>query len=122
MRTLAGGGVPSLAPKQIIARRRGMIRFVIHPTPNPNSLKITTDAGAFIESGMESFASAEEAEQHELGRRLFSLTGVENVFILPDFLTITKHTAADWDNLLPKVELTLKDRKSTRLNSSHVAT
>ena len=86
-----------------------MIRFVIHPTPNPNSLKITTDAGAFIESGMESFSSSEEAEKHELGRRLFSLTGVENVFILPAFLTITKHLAADWDLLLPKVEMTLKD-------------
>lgn len=86
-----------------------MPRFLTHPTPNPNSLKITTDAGRFIEGGMEAFSSAKEADGHPLGSRLFALTGVANVFIMPEFLTITKTPAADWDRLLPSVQSMLDD-------------
>lgn len=53
---------------------------------------------------MESFSSAAEAEDHPLGNRLFSLPGVVNVFILPQFITVTKHPAEEWDVLLPKIE------------------
>jgi hypothetical protein len=76
----------------------------VTPTPNPNSLKFTLEEGEFIASGMESFNSPVEAEEHPLGSRLFSLPGVINIFILPEFLTITKHPAEDWDALIPKVE------------------
>lgn len=85
-----------------------MVRLLTHPTPNPNSLKITTDVGPFIESGMESFSSPEEAESSPLGKRLFSVPGVANVFILPDFLTISKQPAADWDLVLPMIERVLQ--------------
>lgn len=94
-------------PHSELAAKRSafrMVRLLTHPTPNPNSLKITTDAGPFIETGMESFSSPEEAAGSPLGRRLFSLPGVANVFILPAFLTISKQPAADWDILLPKIE------------------
>jgi hypothetical protein len=73
-------------------------------TPNPNSLKLTTDAGAFVEDGMLSFSSAREAEGHPLGRRLFAVDGVANVFAVPSFLTITKTPDADWNAILPAAE------------------
>jgi hypothetical protein len=79
-----------------------------HPTPNPNSVKITVEGHRFIENGLESFASAEEAAGHPLGERLFGITGVANVFMLPDFLTVTRHPAAEWDAVLPKIEAVLK--------------
>jgi len=81
-----------------------MPEIQITPTPNPNSLKFTLQEGVFIESGMESFNSPVEAEAHPLGSRLFSLPGVINVFILPQFLTVSKHPAEDWDALVPKIE------------------
>ena len=81
-----------------------MPRFNSEPTPNPNSLKITTDRGAFIDGGLESFASPEEAAHHPLGRRIFAVPGVANVFVLPQFLTVTKTPAANWNDLLPKIE------------------
>lgn len=81
-----------------------MPKIQVSPTPNPDSLKFTLSDGQFIESGMETFNAPEEADDHPLGRRLFSLSGVANVFILPQFVTITKHPAADWDLLVPKVE------------------
>lgn len=80
-----------------------MRRFETHPTPNPNSLKITTEAGPFTEGGMLSFSSPEEAAEHPLGR-LLSVPGVANVFALPQFVTVTKHPAASWDDLLPGIE------------------
>ncbi len=81
----------------------------VEPTPNPNSLKFTLEQGHFIESGMESFRSAEEAASHPLGSRLFALPGVDNVFIMPQFLTVTKKPEADWEELLPRIQETLKE-------------
>jgi len=74
------------------------------PTPNPDSLKFTLDEGSFAPSGMAAFNSPAEAEGHPLGQRLFAIPGVSNVFILPQFLTVTKHPAADWDQLIPEIE------------------
>ena len=79
-----------------------------HPTPNPNSLKITRDGAPFIEAGLESFASAAEAAGHPLGEPLFAIDGVANVFILPDFLTITKAPSARWDDILPSAKAVLE--------------
>ena len=77
-----------------------MGKITTHPTPNPNSLKITRDSGPFIEAGMESFGSAAEASGHPVGEPLFEIEGVANVFILPVFLTITKDPAAKWGPIL----------------------
>ena len=78
-----------------------MPRFQTQPTPNPNSLKITSDGSLFIEKGMESFNSAAEAAEHPLGSRLFAIDGIANVFVLPAFLTLTKTPDTDWDAILP---------------------
>jgi hypothetical protein len=74
-----------------------------NPTPNPNSLKITDDAGRpFIERGLLSFRSSAEAESHPLGSALFALGGVTDVLILPSFLTLTVEAGTDWDALWPE--------------------
>lgn len=74
------------------------------PTPNPNSIKFTTEEGPFIDDGMLSIASEEDADDHPLGKPLIALSEVDNVFVLPGFLTITKQPAADWNLLIPKIE------------------
>lgn len=81
--------------------------FQTHFTPNPNSIKITTKAGPFIESGMVSFHSEADAAGHPLGAPLCAVPGVANVFALPQFVTITKHPDADWDAVLDAVEQVL---------------
>lgn len=78
-------------------------------TPNPNSLKFTADEGRFLEGGMAAFSSKEEAKDHALARRLFSLSGVEDVFITPEFVTVTKQPAADWALTKPKIETILQE-------------
>lgn len=77
-------------------------------TPNPNSLKFTTDAGPFVEQGLHSFASAAQAEAHPLGQALFGLDGVANVLLLPAFVTVTKAASGDWNVLLPQIQTVLE--------------
>ena len=86
-----------------------MPTLTVSPTPNPNSLKITVADATLIDAGMESYASASDAEDSAIGSALFAIPGVDNVFVTPGFLTVTKHPAADWDLLLEKVERVVED-------------
>jgi len=61
------------------------------------------EPGSFLENGMLTFNSAAEAANHPLGAKLFLLEGVANIFLLPQFLTITKRASHDWDELLVEV-------------------
>ncbi len=81
-------------------------------TPNPNSLKFTADSGSFVDDGMEAFSSPADAEGHPLGERLFSISGVDDVFITPDFVTVSKLPAADWSELAPTLASTLETHLS----------
>lgn len=89
-----------------------MPSFNTEPTPNPNSVKITTDDGPFLENGMVSLASPEDAEQHPLGPPLFAIDGVTNVLILPQFVTLSKDSTADWNDVLPHVKRVLQNHLS----------
>lgn len=79
------------------------------PTPNPNSLKFSTDAGTFLDGGIATFASADEAADDPLARRLFDADGVSDVFITPQFVTVSKTASADWAELSPEIETILSD-------------
>lgn len=76
-------------------------------TPNPHSLKFTTPDGSFLEEGMAAFSSAAEAEGHPLADQLFSIGGVEDVFITPTFVTVSKAAGVDWPDAKPKIEAAL---------------
>ncbi len=79
------------------------------PTPNPNSLKFTLEDGQFLEAGMLSFRSADEAAGTPWAERLFALEGITNVFAMPLFLTVTKTAHRSWDALYGEVETVLID-------------
>ncbi len=78
-------------------------------TPNPNSLKFTTEDGPFIQEGVAAFSSEEEAEENPLAQRLFSISGVEDVFITPQFVTVSKAPTIDWSTVKPDVEMILTE-------------
>ena len=86
----------------------------IQPTPNPNSLKFLAEGATIIPSGMVAFNSAAEATDHDLGHALFGLDGVINVFALPQFLTVTKAPAADWNSLVEDIKRILSDYLSSQ--------
>lgn len=82
-------------------------------TPNPNSLKFTTDDGSFIQGGVEAYSSEAEAEDSPLARRLFAIDGVDDVFITPQFVTVSKAPSVDWSAVKPDVETILADHLET---------
>lgn len=86
------------------------VRF--HPTPNPNAGKFV--AGRTLVEGRRgrSFHSAEEAAADPLAGRLFALDGVRSLFMVEDFVTVTKDPDASWTQLVPRVVSILRDTLS----------
>ncbi|PSQ95788.1 MAG: scaffolding protein [Bacteroidetes bacterium SW_9_63_38] len=77
-------------------------------TPNPQSLKFTAADGQFAD-GVVAISSQKEISRHPLGQPLFALDGVVDVFITPEFVTVSKDPAVEWSNLKADVEDTLAD-------------
>jgi hypothetical protein len=78
-------------------------------TPNPNSLKFTVLDGGFFHDDVVAISSKEEAYRHPLAEHLFAISGVDDVFITPGFVTVSKAPSTDWDDLKAEVEATLSN-------------
>lgn len=70
----------------------------VSTTPNEHALKFTLDRPA-IESGHKTYANAEDAEESPVAKALFGIAGVASVFLMADFITVTKKPDASWDAL-----------------------
>lgn len=64
-------------------------------TPNPNSLKITVSVA--VSAKPVTFATPAAADSDSLAKKLFEVPGVKSVFMISNFVTVTKDPAADWD-------------------------
>lgn len=78
------------------------VRF--NPTPNPNAGKFTVNRAVVEGSSSKSFYNAEDAAHDALAAALFELEGVASVFMVADFVTVTKEAAANWEKLVPEVQ------------------
>ncbi len=79
------------------------------PTPNPETLKFIPGETVTGESGPYDFASVEEAGTSPLAQALFSVSGVERVFLGADFISITKDASLDWKHVRPMVLAAIMD-------------
>jgi len=77
------------------------VRF--QATPNPNAGKFTVD-GAIVEGKMSrSYYSAAQAAGDPLAELLFQVEGVASLFLVEDFVTVTKQPEAQWQLLAPRI-------------------
>ena len=69
--------------------------ITISPTPNPNALKfeVGKDVG-----GPQTFAAGEETDD-PMASALLGLPGVTSVFLIADFVTVTKGPAGSWEEI-----------------------
>tara|TARA_Y100001934_G_C12231365_1_gene715560 strand:- start:754 stop:1020 length:267 start_codon:yes stop_codon:yes gene_type:complete len=67
-------------------------------TPNENAMKYTLNCNA-IDSGHKTYANAEAAEDSPVAKALFAIDGVNQVFLMADFISVTKKPEASWGNL-----------------------
>lgn len=84
------------------------VRF--QATPNPNAGKFVTNREVVPGGASRSFFSVEEARGHALAEALMELEGVASLFMVEDFITVTKEPTADWGVLIPQVEKTIREK------------
>ncbi|MGH7507074.1 MAG: NifU N-terminal domain-containing protein [Longimicrobiales bacterium] len=77
------------------------VRF--QPTPNPNAGKFTVNRAVVEGPASKSFYSADQAVGEPVAAALFSIDGVAGLFMVADFITVTKVANAAWDRLVPEV-------------------
>lgn len=74
----------------------------IESTPNPNAMKFILKE-PLTYGVTRSYENAEQAQDDELGRRLFEIPHVSNVFYVDKWITVTQDGGADWKELVRKV-------------------
>ncbi len=79
------------------------------PTPNPHAGKFTVDRVLVEGRRGRTFDSAAAAAGEPLAERLLAEPGVASVFLVADFVTVTKAPDADWAELAPRVRDALRD-------------
>jgi hypothetical protein len=70
-------------------------------TPNPNSLKITVSVQ--VSAKPVTFASPAAAAADPLAKKLFEIEGVKSVFMISNFVTVTKDPDAEWDAIADRL-------------------
>lgn len=67
-------------------------------TPNPNAKQYVLNTQV-LAYGKRSYSSLEECGDDAMARRIFELDGIKNVYIMNNFVTVTKADAKGWNPL-----------------------
>ena len=81
------------------------ISWQIGTTPNPNAIRVGLSDPLFPKA--TTVLTAEAAGADPLVEKIFAVKGVKQIFLLNNFLTITKDAAADWAVVEPAVAAVL---------------
>jgi hypothetical protein len=84
-----------------VPKKKGKFMAVevsISTTPNENAMKYTLNCNS-IESGHKTYANAEAAEDSPVAKALFAIDGVNQVFLMANFISVTKKPETNWSNL-----------------------
>ena len=86
---------------------RPKVRF--QETPNPNAGKFVVGRTLVEGRRGRTFDSPAAAAGDPIAERLFAVPGVASVFVVADFVTVTKDAGAAWTELAPRVQAALRD-------------
>jgi len=85
------------------------VNIYTEANPNPNSLKFVLN-DMIVEEGHDyDFANEESAAQSPLAKDLFGFPGVERVFLMNNFVTITKRPDLEWIEIAPNIKQYIKE-------------
>ena len=84
-------------------------KITVQGTPNPNAAKFTVDRRLVEGGGSRAYMDADAAAEDRLASALFRIEGVESLLIAEDFVTVTKSESVPWEELIPKIEETIKE-------------
>jgi NFU1 iron-sulfur cluster scaffold homolog, mitochondrial len=77
-------------------------------TPNPNAMKFTLDR-VLLATGSRSYSSRFEALDDPLAVAIFEISGVQSLFYMANFVTVTKDPGAAWEGITRSVETAIRD-------------
>jgi hypothetical protein len=80
-----------------------MANVSFNRTPNPNAGKFVVGRPVVEGKASRSFFNAGQAAGTPVAEALFGLDGVASIFMVEDFITVTKVAEADWSDLAPRV-------------------
>jgi NFU1 iron-sulfur cluster scaffold homolog, mitochondrial len=83
----------------------------IEPTPNPNAMKFILKE-PLTAGGSRSYDRATDAEGDQLASALFAIDHVTSVFYMDRFLTVTKDPFGNWDDLMPRLAVPIREAPS----------
>lgn len=78
-------------------------------TPNPDTMKFLPGLEVVGKQGPFDYRSIESASNSPLAQALFSVTGVEGVFLGSDFVSITKSSDQEWKHVRTLCLATIMD-------------
>lgn len=79
----------------------------VSTTPNENAMKFTLDCQA-IDSGYKTYADSESAVESPVAKALFAIDGVAQVFLMADFVTVTKKPESNWSDMQESIITAIK--------------
>lgn len=77
-----------------------MITIYAEATPNPESMKFVASK-MLLPNDSADFRNKEKAENSPLAKALFEMGFVEGVFIMNNFVSVTKNSEYEWFDLIP---------------------
>ncbi len=92
----------------------------IEPTPNPNAMKFVLRE-PLTWGVSRAFDSAEQAQGDALASALFDIEHVTNVFYVDHWITVTQDGQGDWQELMRKVAVPIREAPSADADSARYA-
>ncbi len=92
----------------------------IEPTPNPTAMKFILRE-PLTWGVTRSYDNAEQAQDDPLAARLFDIDHVTNVFYVDHWVTVTQDGRADWQELMRKLAVPIRDAPAADAQSAQLA-
>jgi Fe-S cluster biogenesis protein NfuA len=80
----------------------------VQQTPNPDTLKFVLDL-ELVQNGSIEFKNSLDANGYPFVQKIFSLEGVELVFLGSNFISIKKNSSLEWEQLLEETKGIIKN-------------
>ena len=77
------------------------VEIAVEPTPNPQAMKFTLNH-AITTKGI-SVNNRESATIYPLAQKLFAVPGIKSLYMMHNFISVTKDPSASWETLTPAI-------------------
>ena len=98
------GASPVAAKPTVKTTGNGSVIKIVRTkeTPNPDALQFVVNS-EILASGNKSYSSAKDCDGDSMAEALFDMGGIKNVYVMQNFITVTKTDEHEWNLLKDRV-------------------